>query len=390
MRWIKLYAPLIIAGAMVLGCQNGSKTDKGSGGATDNGGKTTVEETKPKSTEKTGKDRHGKKKATFDAVNSFTLEIPEGAGSVKAWFAMPQNGNADQTVSNWKVECEHATSVVKDKLGNEFLMLELKSPKAGAVTVKTSFSLMRHEVTMPVDASLTRQHTAEELKNLEMYLKEQAQGAVTADIRAMAEATVGKETNPLKVGRLLYDKLIDHVQYWVIDPGKWKSSGSGSATYTYEKCTGNCTDFHSLYHALCMAVKLPCRTVYGGFFKGPLDGVDKDQSYHCWLEIHAPNIGWVPLDVSVADLYAQEIELNDANRDLVNLTLPNGYHGKDPKSVDYYFGNLDERRVVWHEGRDLALGQAEGPINFLPWYYAEVDGKKAGIGKRKLTFTEKK
>lgn len=387
MQTIRFCAPLLAAGMLLVGCQNTGGKDTGSGGTT-NGEKGST--AKPKPVEKAGKDRHGSKTATFDAVNSVTLEVPEGAKSVRAWFAMPQRSDPDQEVSNWKVECEHSTTIVKDALGNEFIQLELTNPKAGPVVVKSSFTLKRHEVCMPVDPSLTRPHTADELKKLDKYLIEQKQGAVTAEIRAMAENTVGPEKNPLKVARLLYDKVLEHVQYWVIDPGKWKASGSGSATYTYEKCTGNCTDFHGLYHALCMAVKLPCRTVYGGFFKSPLDGVDKDQSYHCWLEIHAPNVGWVPLDVSVADLYAQDVELNDANRDLVNLTLPSGYHGKDLKAVEYYFGNLDERRVFWHEGRDLELGQADGPINFLPWYYAEVDGKKAGIGKRKLTFKEKK
>jgi transglutaminase-like putative cysteine protease len=375
MRHLTLAA--IVLAAFVAGCTTSRQTGSGGG---ENGD----------SAEKTGKERHGSKTGTFDAVNTFTLEIPEDAGEVNAWFAMPQKSNADQVISNWKVECDHKTTVVKDELGNEFLHLKLSRPEAGTVTVKTSFRIKRHEVNMTTDPAKTRPHTSDELQELAPYLKEQNEGKVTDDIRAMAKQVVGDEKNPLKVGRLLYDAVIDHVQYWVIDPDNLKSSGKGSATYTYEKCTGNCTDFHGLYHALCMAVDLPCRTVYGGFFKGPLDGVDKDQSYHCWLEIHAPNVGWVPLDVSIADLYAQEIELNDANRDLVNLTLPDGYHGKDMKKVDYYFGNLEERRVVWHEGRDLELGQKDGSINFLPWYYAEVDGKKAGIGKRKLTFNSVK
>jgi hypothetical protein len=390
MRFLKCTALALLATALLFGCKNNAKpandeTGGGNGKETACGG---TEEKEP--AEKTGKERWGKDTRSFNATNQFTVEVPEGAGKVRAWFAMPQKSNADQEVSDWKVECEHATSTVKDQFGNEFLLLELTNPKAGSIEVKTSFTLKRHEVSMITDAGKTRPHTEAELKELEMYLREQSQGKVTDDIRAMAKKVVGDEKNPLKVGRLLYDALVDHVQYWVIDPANLKASGSGSATYTYEKCTGNCTDFHALYQSLCVAVKLPCRTVYGGFFKGPLDGVDKDQSYHCWIEIHAPTVGWVPLDVSVADLYAQDIELTDANRDLVNLTLPDGYHGQDLKKVEYYFGNLDARRVVWHEGRDLELGQDGEAVNFLPWFYIEVDGKPEKIAKRKLTFTEKK
>ena len=68
--------------------------------------------------------------------------------------------------------------------------------------------------------------------------------------------------------------------------------------------------------------------------------------------------------------------------------------------VDYYFGNLDERRVTWSSGRDLALSpaQAGAPVNALPKAYVEVDGKLLPEGKadspsgwmRKLTYREKK
>jgi hypothetical protein len=69
--------------------------------------------------------------------------------------------------------------------------------------------------------------------------------------------------------------------------------------------------------------------------------------------------------------------------------------------VEYYFGNIDERRVVWSIGRDLKLDppQAGGPVNALPKAYVEVDGvpypEKSADGKtvqwsRKLTYTEVK
>jgi transglutaminase-like putative cysteine protease len=373
------YAWSICAFALVLlvGCasNHGSHTQRGGGG--DN------------AAERVGASRHGEKLGHFEAKNNFTLNVPEGAGQVRAWFAMPQRHDPDQTISDWKIESEHELKVVKDQFGNEFLYLELDSPSAGAIEIKTSFSIKRHEVNMPVDPALTRPHTSEELEELSKYLVQHRQAEVTDDIRAMARRVVGEETNPLKVGRLLYDAILEHVEYWVIRPGDLRSSGSGNATYTYEQCTGNCTDFHALYQALCVAVNLPIRTVYGGFFKGPLDGVDRDASYHCWLEIHAPNVGWVPLDVSIADLYRQDIELTDANRELVSLTLPNGYHGKDMELVDYYYGNLEERRVVWHEGRDLELGAKAGPVNFLPWSYIEIDGEPAPGAARKFTFNSK-
>ena len=61
--------------------------------------------------------------------------------------------------------------------------------------------------------------------------------------------------------------------------------------------------------------------------------------------------------------------------------------------VDYYFGNLEERRVLWSVGRDLELDPepANGPINALPKAYVEADGKALAEKEawtRKLTYRE--
>ena len=63
--------------------------------------------------------------------------------------------------------------------------------------------------------------------------------------------------------------------------------------------------------------------------------------------------------------------------------------------VDYYFGNLDARRVTWNVGRDLKLDPAPavGVVHALPKAVIEVDGKplpEKEAWTRKLTFTEKR
>ncbi|MGH7473812.1 MAG: hypothetical protein ACREJW_07700, partial [Candidatus Methylomirabilales bacterium] len=70
-----------------------------------------------------------------------------------------------------------------------------------------------------------------------------------------------------------------------------------------------------------------------------------------------------------------------------------GTFGFDPARVNYYFGNLDERRVVWSRNRDLIMSPKQDgePVNALPKAYVEVDGKehpeKTGW-VRKLTYRE--
>jgi hypothetical protein len=70
--------------------------------------------------------------------------------------------------------------------------------------------------------------------------------------------------------------------------------------------------------------------------------------------------------------------------------------GADPAKVDYYFGNMDERRMVWSIGRDLILSpkQDGDPVNAMAKAYVEIDGKAHPEGAtgwmRKLTYRERK
>jgi len=335
---------------------------------------------------------------TFDVTHDFDLTIPADAGHVDAWFALPDDGEPLQKIRNFKIAVDApdgatvAHREVRDAFGNRFLYLEADGAAGSVIGVTTTFTVKRTESVVSVDPAATRPLNDAERGIHASSLAMSTNIVATPEIRAAAEQAIGGEQNPILAHRRLYDWTLDHVQYWVKSPDYLKSSGIGSSTYTFEQCTGNCTDFHSLYTAAARSQGLPTRMVYGSFFKGPLDGVEKDQSYHCWIEFWAPKIGWVPLDVAVADLYLEDFEVSEANADLVSLTLADGYYGPDPAMVDYYFGNLDARRVTWHRGRDLELQPtpAGGPVNALPKCYVEIDGVASKAWTRTLTFREKR
>jgi hypothetical protein len=115
-----------------------------------------------------------------------------------------------------------------------------------------------------------------------------------------------------------------------------------------------------------------------------------DGSYHCWIQFFAPQVGWVPLDVSLANIYGKEFPVTEKNKKLVELTTATGYKGPDRSKIDYYFGNLDERRVVWSIGRDLIMQppQQDGPVNALAKAHVEVDGKQYSGWTREFSYSE--
>lgn len=340
------------------------------------------------------------KSATFAAKNEFKITVPDGAKSVRAWFAMPQE-LPEQQIADWKIDCALPHRIVKDDHGNSIVYVETGAPAPKEIALVETFRITRHEILGDVDPAHAQPLSDADRARFAADLAPNANVQITPAMVALSKEIVGDEKNPVKAARKLYDWVLDNIDYWVKDPANKKASPVGSSEYCLTTKTGNCTDFHSLWVALARSAGIPSRIVYGSIFKPELAGQDKDQSYHCWPVFYATGIGWISHDVAVADIFHGTFPLDDANNEKVRLTTASGYAGPDEKLVNWYFGNIDDRRVVWSTGRDLKLDppQAAGPVNALPKAYVEVDGavygEKSADGKtvqwtRKLTYTEVK
>lgn len=332
------------------------------------------------------------KTASFEVRHELKVAVPEGAKGVKAWFAMPQEDPAQQ-VTGFKIDCPFPHRVTRDSAGNQAVYVEVADPSVREFTLIETFTIRRREVLSAADASRAGPLTDADRKAHARDLAPDANVVIDDRVKALSAEIVGSETNPVKAARRIYDWVLVNIDYWVKDPANKKASPVGSTEYCLSTRTGNCTDFHSLWTSLARAAGIPTRMVYGSFLKKELDGKDADQSYHCWPEFYAPGIGWIPHDVAVADIFVGDFELTADNAAKVRLTTADGYTAADPRKVDYYFGNLDERRVTWSVGRDLTLEprQAAGPVNALAKAYVEVDGRPAAESKvwtRKLTYRE--
>lgn len=329
------------------------------------------------------------RKASFRVKSVFTVNLPADGKQARMWVAVPQ-ADASTEVRRLNIDADYPHRFVTDSWGNMVLYLEAEAPKDRRIVIEETFEATRREIRTSPDPARTRALTEHERRSLVRYLQPSTHVVVNDDTKKLAAAIVGGETNPVLVARRLYDWTYQNVTYWVKDPDSLKASAVGSSTYCLTTKTGNCTDFHSLFSSLAMASGIPNRIVYGTLFKPTLNGFDVDASYHCWIEFFAPTLGWIPLDASLANIYWGETPLSEKNSKLMELTTSTGYRGPDDAKIAYYFGNVDERRVVWSIGRDLMMRplQHDGPVNALPKMYVEIDGREWADWTRVLTYEE--
>lgn len=333
------------------------------------------------------------RQATFELRKEVTVKVPDGAQRVRVWVALPQENDPDQVVRDLKIQAPYPHRIETDSEGSRVLYLEATNPPDRQLSIVETFTVTRSEVRDQIDPAQARPITEADRGRFARYLKADKHVVIDDEIRKLANEIVGTETNPVLAARKLYDWVLKNVDYWVKDPKNKKASPVGSTTYCLTFRTGNCTDFESLWASLARASGIPTQIVYGSFLKPELKARDEDQSYHCWAEFYAPGLGWLHHDVAVADLYEGDYPVTADNERLIRLTSADGTFGPDPAKVAYYFGNLDERRVVWSRNRDLILSpRQEGePVNALPKAYVEIDGKihPEGAGwVRKLTYRE--
>ena len=259
--------------------------------------------------------------------------LPELTESARMWVPIPAT-DSFQTIDIKSIKAPGERKMLKDsKHGNSVLFLEL-GPADSGKTLELRFGVTR----------LEKKVYAEKISSPEQYLAPERFVPEDKIFSNIAEDVVQGKDGDLVRARALYDHVIDRMRYMKYGSG-W---GKGDAVYACSARTGNCTDFHSYFIALCRAVNIPARFAIGAVTssernEGGIDG------YHCWAEFYTDGRWW-PVDISEGD--------------------------KCSSLSGYYFGHHPANRIEFSRGRDLVLepGPVSGPINFLAYPILEING----------------
>lgn len=268
-------------------------------------------------------------------------DIPPDTAELKIWLPYPPQ-TPYQKVETVTVSPEVPALFTYDNTyHNKIIYGYFKSPP-DSVDIKVSYKIRRYEYSNYLKGLHTKPNLDEDLTK---YLISNKLMVVSSDIKKMADdITKGKSTT-MEKARAIYDYVFQNVSYDKTIPG-W---GRGDTKRVCIIKAGNCSDFHSLFVSLARACGIPAKFVMG--FSIPKEREGEIKTYHCWAEFYDRQLGWVPVDVSEA--------------------------WKDKSKKEYYFGNLNEHRIEFSQGRDIVLeppARSE-PLNYFIYPYVEIDGK---------------
>ncbi len=279
-------------------------------------------------------------------------ELPDEAEKLRVWVPMPPDGPFQQ-ILDMKITCPVPYTINHDvRWGNRAVYIEFEPGNIKmAFEFTMSFTVVRREHRVVIRKDDVQGVPATE--PFRQYLEPSTYAVHNKTVERMSNYAVEGKSTTLEKSRAIYDFVLENMNYNKSVPGWGKGDvnrvclaiGGGG------KGTGNCTDFHSFFGSLMHVQGIPVVFEMGFPFKPDASDAVKG-GYHCWAKFFLPGIGWTPVDISEAD--------------------------KDPTKTDYYFGAIDENRVLFSRGRDILLSppQEGERLNFFgPDPYMELDGK---------------
>ncbi len=223
----------------------------------------------------------------------------------------------------------------------------------------TKILTMTFKVTAKERKSAPLTDTGEPLPvEIKQYLQADGWIPTEGEVAEIAQNLAKDKTTILEKARAVYDWVVENTTR---DPNI-RGCGTGIVERTLAKRSGKCADLSSVYVALARNIGVPSREVFG-LRLGNQDNQDITGGYHCWAEFYLPGTGWVPVDPSDVrkKMLAENLSLSDV-----------------AEFREYYFGAVDEYRIVLEKGgRNIRLpfSEAPEPLNYLMYPYAEIGGK---------------
>lgn len=286
-----------------------------------------------------------------DNINRFeftyNVKVPkqDKGENIELWIPIPQNSEV-QTIEEVAIESPVRYQFFYDGIyDNKYIYINAKN-HTDVIDVIVKIKATRKERIGGI---------IKDSKKTEFYLKENSKVIITDDIRKDTKAVVKGLRNTEEKAKAIYDYVVKNISYDKSGCG-W---GNGDVIWVCNEKRGNCTDFHSLFIAMCRSEKIPARFTIGFPFPEKTDGEEIIiKGYHCWAEFYIDGKGWIAVDASEAF--------------------------KNPDKKEYLFSNLDNNRIAYTLGRDIELlpGENAPNLNYFIYPHCRINGEEVNVEKK--------
>jgi transglutaminase-like putative cysteine protease len=300
---------------------------------------------------------------TFEVVTR--LEITPPTGQVVAWVPLPLMQKTDwfESLSNSTTgNAEHTEVFVDPVYGAGIVYARFKAGEAQPMVEATSRFRTRDRFVAMRPGGSTEVSAQEQA----LYLKGTDLMPTDGIVRETAQKITKGSRSDVEKARAIYDWVVENTER---NP-KTRGCGVGDVKAMLETGTlnGKCADLNAMFVALCRAVGVPARDVYGirvaaspRGFKSMGRAGDISKAQHCRAEFYAQGFGWIPVDpADVRKVILEEKPGLTLNDDIV----------KQARTM--LWGGWEGNWLGYNTAHDVRLpGSSRAPVPFLMYPQAE-------------------
>jgi hypothetical protein len=247
------------------------------------------------------------------------------AKDLKVWMPIPREWDSQKAVRIISVRPEPHARYVDPEYGNPMLFWDFdKEPKKPSYKVDIKFRLESYDVIVQVDPNRVGPYDKTS-NEYDLYTHSSRTIHITPKVEELAREAVGDETNPYRRGERIVEFVGNRMRFKILDFERGRGTDCLLAHPVIDEKTGQeyyegcCNQYAALMVALCRAVGIPARCVFGFVGGNPWiepndvkakypfetklspDGLAATQLYgdldaHVWGEFFIPGYGWIPAD----------------------------------------------------------------------------------------------
>lgn len=304
---------------------------------------------------------------------------------IEVWVPVGKADEAYQKVSNYNVKADKAAVAkiyTEKNSGWDNAMAYIKWDKNTAPADRKAtitFDAERYAVSRP-DAKENEDATISVDTLKYVGLKSSRVDPENKYVQKYAKEAAGNAETNLEKAENIYNWIIANLERLDVDDDLGNTvfkndTGCGKGDpgdllknfETYGRWGGHCTDLNSCFVAMCRAVGVPAREMFGI----RLNDTSSD-GQHCWAEFYIPGEGWTAADPGDVLKQARAVAA-DRSKDAIDKARTD--ESVLAKKKDLWCG-VDNNRVVLSRGRDVVLEPAQNgePRNTFGYPYAEMNG----------------
>ncbi|MEO5360300.1 MAG: hypothetical protein H7843_07600 [Nitrospirota bacterium] len=271
--------------------------------------------------------------------------------AVRMWIPLPVE-DVEQEITHLSIDAMYPYTVNKAS-DNSVVYIETGGIKKKGTCATVRYTVKRKAVGITV---------SDDVDAAKKYLKLSEWEKRDEAITKYVETIVGGETDPMRIGRRLYDGIIDRMEY------VHELCSRGVSAIAFEDKSGRSDDFNAMFRTMLVYKNIPVKWEQGIMLpyrpvlnkKGTVEA-DCINS-HSWLKFYAGGKS-VPVDISEAKRW--------------------------PALRDFCFGSLTPNRIKFSTGRGLILRPPQSEIlNTFSYTHAEADGVPMIYGHNYRTFVK--